>query len=90
MPTTTFTTRIDKELKSRLERIAKYENRSASFVANRAIAAAVEEREATHDLVDVGLQMIDQGVGMTSKDSVTDWLRADDDAAFPKPDVSGR
>lgn len=87
MPTTTFTTRIDKDLKARLERIAKFENRSASFVANRAIAAAVEEREATHELVNVGLEMIEKGVGMTSREAVSDWLRAEDDAPFPKPNA---
>ena len=61
MPTTTFTTRIDQDLKARLERIARLENRSASDVANRAIEAAVLEREATHELVDIGLQMVDDG-----------------------------
>ena len=90
MPTTTFTTRIDQDLKARLERIAKYDNRSASYVANEAIKHVVEEREATHELVNVGLAMIDKGVGFTSEAAVDAWLQADDDAPFPEPDVPDR
>ena len=54
MPTTTFSTRIDADLKQRLEQIAQYEDRSASYLANQAIRALVEEREATHALVRTG------------------------------------
>jgi len=87
MANTTFTTRIDADLKARLEQIAKYEDRSASYLANQAIKGLVEEREATHELVNVGLQIIDQGVGGTSREAVSDWLRAEDNAPFPKPDA---
>ena len=86
MPTTTFTTRIDQDLKARLERLAKFEKRSASYVANEAIRHIVEEREATHDLVNVGLAMIDKGVGFISEEAVDAWLHAPDDAPFPEPD----
>lgn len=87
MPTTTFTTRIDKDLKARLEKIAKYDNRSASFVANEAIRHVVEEREATHELVNVGLAMIDKGVGMVSREAVDEWLNGGCEGPFPQPDV---
>ena len=90
MPTTTFTTRIDQDLKARLERIARLENRSASDVANRAIEAAVLEREATHELVDIGLQMIDDGVGTVSRKAVQGWLKSEEDIAFPQPDTPTR
>lgn len=87
MPTTTFTTRIDQDLKARLERIAKYDNRSASYVANEAIRHVVEEREATHDLVSAGLAMIDKGVGMVSREAVDEWFESGCKGPFPQPDV---
>lgn len=90
MPTTVFTTRMDDDLKARLERVAKYENRSASYMANQAIKALVEEREQTHALVNVGLQLIERSEGTISSEAVDDWLRAGDDEPFPAADVSSR
>lgn len=90
MSKTVFTTRMDEDLKARLERVAKYENRSASFMANQAIKALVEEREQTHALVNVGLQLIERGDGMISSEAVDDWLRAGDDERFPAPDMTPR
>lgn len=87
MPTTSFTTRIDQDLKARLEQVAKYENRSASFVANQAIQTLVEEREQTRNLVEVGLQLVEHEQGMISKEAVDTWLRAGDDEPFPEPDT---
>jgi predicted transcriptional regulator len=84
--TTSFTTRIDPALKSRLEQIARLEDRSASYMANQAIRALVEEREATHELLAVGSQLIDKGVAI-SEATVEAWLHADDEAVFPASDV---
>jgi len=86
MPTISFTTRLDRDLKSRLEKIANYEDRSASYMANQAIKAMVEEREATHELVATGLELINKGVSI-SAEAVNDWFKADDDVPFPKPDT---
>lgn len=85
MATTTFTTRLDKDLKSRLEAIARYEDRSASYMANQAIKALIDEREATHELVATGLALIDKGVSI-SEEAVDAWFEGDDDAPFPKPE----
>ena len=82
MTTTTFTTRIDTQVKTDLEAIAKYEDRSASYLANQAISALVEERKATHDLVAVGLKLIDKGVSISEK-SMDEWFEGPDDAPFP-------
>ena len=81
--TTTFTTRIDSSLKARLERIAKFEDRSASYIANQAIATVVAEREATHDLVATALQLVDQADVLSEAD-VDNWLAAPEGARFPK------
>lgn len=86
MPTTTFTTRIDVDLKSRLERLAKLDDRSASYMANKAIQNLVEEREATRELVETGLELAGQGVSI-SEDAVDAWMRDPDNAPFPEPDT---
>jgi predicted transcriptional regulator len=87
MTTTTFTTRIDLGLKKRLEQLAERDRRSASFVANQAIQNWVEEREATRELVLVGLELAKTGRSMSETD-VDAWLRQPDDAAFPDVKLS--
>lgn len=82
MTTTTFTTRIDLELKKRLEQLASRDKRSASFVANQAIQNLVEEREATRDLVFVGLELAKAGHSISEQD-IDSWLLGPNDAAFP-------
>ncbi len=84
MPTTTFTTRIDADLKARLEQIAKNEDRTASYMANQAIKMLVEEREATRELVETSLELIDIMEAYTEED-VSAWLRAPEGTPFPKP-----
>jgi predicted transcriptional regulator len=80
--TTTFTTRIDLELKKRLEQVAARDKRSASYVANLAIQNLVEEREATRDLVLVGLELAKAGHSISEED-INSWLRNSEDIAFP-------
>ena len=82
MSATSFTTRIDSELKSRLEKIARFEDRSASYMANQAIKALVEEREATHDLVAVGMKLVEKDISI-SETEIDEWLLADEQAPFP-------
>ena len=88
MPTTSLTTRIDKALKARLEQIAQREDRSASYIANQAIRALVEEREATLALVTLGLQLAENSAGV-SEAAVDRWLETEPDAPFPEPDTTG-
>ena len=86
MTTTVLTTRLDTELKTRLETIARYEDRSVSYIANRAIQNLVEEREATRELINTGLELIDKGASISSE-AVNTWLQSDDHTPFPKPDI---
>ena len=84
MATSTFTTRIDSELKAELERIARAEKRSASFIANQAIENLVEERRATRELVELGLQLIEQGAPTIQPEDIHAWMLSEDEAAtFP-------
>lgn len=93
MPTTTFTTRIDIDLKSKLEHIAKLEDRSASYMANQAIQALVEDREYTHHLIQHGLHEIEAGNTISEK-HMDSWVNAwaeGQDLPFPKPEkTTGR
>ncbi|MBE9475700.1 MAG: hypothetical protein IME92_01055 [Proteobacteria bacterium] len=87
MTTTTFTTRMDVNVKARLDDIAKYEDRSVSYVANKAIKAFVDERDQTRALIQTGVELIDKGA-VVSSDAVNAWLDADEDTPFPLPDQS--
>ena len=87
MPTSTFTTRIDVNLKERLQTIARQEQRSASFMANQAIEHFVEEREATRALVETGLMLIEKGAPTISSEAIHAWMNGPEDAAFPAPDT---
>lgn len=87
MTTTTFTTLIDLGLKKRLEQLATRDKRSASFVANQAIQNMVEEREATRELVLVGLELVKSGHSISEEDIDT-WLRNSDDIAFPAAKIT--
>lgn len=83
MSTTSFTTRLDSDLKHSLEQIAKYEDRSASWVANQAIKAFVDERKATHELLELGLKLADQQAPSISEDRIDAWLNTEEDAPLP-------
>lgn len=87
MATSTFTTRIDADLKERLQQVARRERRSASFIANQAIENLVEEREATRALVETGLMMIEKGAPTISAEAIHEWMNGPDDAPFPEPDT---
>jgi predicted transcriptional regulator len=87
MTTTTFTTRIDLGLKKRLEQLAARDKRSASYVANLAIQNLVEEREATRDLVFVGLELANAGHSI-AEEGIDSWLRSPEDTTFPATKAS--
>jgi len=87
MPTAIFTTRMDVDLKSRLQKIAGYDRRSASFVANQAILNHVEEREATRELVETGLMLVEKGAPSISEGAIHAWMNGPEDAPFPEPDT---
>ena len=83
MPTALFTAQIDDDLKAELEAIARFDNRSASSLANHALRNFVEERIATRELLRVGLGLIEQEVEGVAPEAVREWLAADDERGFP-------
>jgi len=83
MPTVSFTHRIDTELKTELEKIAHYDDRSAAYVANQAIKNFVEERLATRELIETGLALVEAGAPSIPADDIHNWLLSDEDQSFP-------
>ncbi|WP_299657032.1 ribbon-helix-helix domain-containing protein [uncultured Jannaschia sp.] len=83
MPTAMFSTRLDEELKAELERIARAEDRSASWVANQAIRAFVQERRAVRDLVDAGLEMVERNAAGVTPEAVHEWMLDENERPFP-------
>ena len=56
-----FTHGIDPELRAEIEKTARFEDRSASWVANLAIRGFVDERQTTRDLMREGLRQVAEG-----------------------------
>lgn len=83
MASISFTHRMDPDLKAELERIARFDDRSPADVANLAIRAFVEERQATRDLIREGLRQVEAGAPAAAADAVHDWLLSDEDRPFP-------
>jgi len=84
MASASFTHRMDPDLRAELERIARFEDRSASYVANLAIRAFVEERQATRALVREGLRQVAARAPSVSPEEVQEWLMSEDDGPFPE------
>jgi predicted transcriptional regulator len=88
MATIPFTARIEQDLKIELDKIARYERRSAGFMANQAIRNLVEERMATRALVETGLALVAMNAPSVPATEMHDWLFAEEDLPFPKGRVA--
>ncbi len=84
MPTASLTMRIDMDLKTELEQIARFDRRSASFMTNQAIKNLVEERKATRELIQTGLSLVKAGAATLSGDQIHEWFMDDEEASFPQ------
>lgn len=74
MQSASLTARIDPDLKSRLENMAKAQDRSVSYVTNKALERAVEEHEALISVLEQANQEIEQGYWFT-KEQVMERIR---------------
>ena len=72
MASASFTHRMDPELRAEIERIARFEDRSASYVANQAIRGLRRRTTATRNLVREGLRQVETGAPSLSPDEVQD------------------
>jgi predicted transcriptional regulator len=88
MATTTFSMRMDEGLKKALEDQAALENRSASYIAHRAIEDWARRQEAVRQSV---IEAVEKDDGRRiSGEAVMAWMQrwADgQDEPFPEPDI---
>ncbi len=89
MPTTSFTLRLDTDLKKRLEQAAKSADRSASYMAAKAIEAMVEAREEKRRAIEAAVIEADKGVFISSK-AMHKWIDSwgtENELPPPQPDI---
>ena len=84
MASVSFTHGIDAELRTEIEKTARFEDCGASRVANLAIRGFVDERQATRDLVREGLRQVAAGAPAILSEDVRDWLLAAADRLSPE------
>jgi RHH-type transcriptional regulator, rel operon repressor / antitoxin RelB len=73
MRSTTFTVRVDTDVKKRLERLAKSTGRSRSFLAAEAVRQYLEINEWQVAGIKRAIASLDHGEGIPH-DSVKDWV----------------
>ncbi|WP_081964042.1 hypothetical protein [Hoeflea sp. BAL378] len=89
MSTVPFTMRLDKDLKNSLEAEAKLEDRSASYLATRAIRMMLEARAARRRLVEEAVAEADKGA-FVSEEKMNAWFQSvggENELPEPEPDV---
>jgi RHH-type transcriptional regulator, rel operon repressor / antitoxin RelB len=75
LPSTTFTVRIESEVKKRLERLAKSTGRSRSFLAAEALNDYLDVNEWQVVGVKRAVSSLDRGEGIPHK-NVKDWVNS--------------
>jgi predicted transcriptional regulator len=89
MKTTPFSIRLDAKLKTRIEKEAKRRDRTASFVANRAIKTYFEGLDRFTKEMEDAFAEADKGV-FISEEAMMRWMRSwgtDNELPPPEPDI---
>jgi predicted transcriptional regulator len=89
MPTTPFSIRLDTKLKARLEKEAKRRDRTAAFIANRAIKLYFEQLDLAEQEVDAAFAEADKGV-FISGEKIFEWMKSwgtERELPPPEPDI---
>ena len=89
MATSPFSLRLSPELKERLDAVAESEDRSASYVATKAIEAFLDARDAKARAIDAAFREADQGI-FVSPEAVHRWMDSwdtDNELPIPEPDI---
>jgi predicted transcriptional regulator len=84
-----FSLRLEPALKSRLEEAAQSEDRSASYVAARAIESFLDARDAKRAEIETALVEADRGI-FVSQEAVHRWMESwdtDSELPMPEPDI---
>lgn len=89
MASSPFSLRLSPELKERLDAVAEDEDRSASYVATKAIEAFLDARDARDRMIRAAIEEADNGV-FVSSEAVDRWMESwgsDNELPMPEPDV---
>ena len=84
-----FSLRLDAGIKSRLDQEARSADRSASYIAAKAIEAFLDTREAKRRAIEAAMAEADKGV-FISQEAMTRWMDSWDtehELPAPEPDV---
>jgi predicted transcriptional regulator len=85
MATTSFTLRMDTDLKARLEAVAQAEDRSVAWLAQTAISELLERREWKRKAIEEGEAEAEAGL-LIDGDAVHEWLASlGTDNELPEP-----
>jgi predicted transcriptional regulator len=87
MPTTSFTLRMDTDLKARLEAEAQAEDRSAAWLAQTAISELLERRAWKRQAIEEAEAEVEAGL-LIDGDAVEAWVKSwGTDDPLPPPTV---
>jgi predicted transcriptional regulator len=89
MASSPFSLRLSPELKERLDAVADSEDRSASYVATKAIEAFLDARDAKDRAIDAAFREADKGI-FVSQEAVHRWMDSwdtENELPFPEPDI---
>jgi predicted transcriptional regulator len=89
MPSARFTLRLEPELKDWLEEEALRQDRSAGFLANKAIASLRSDTEARRQSIQDAMEEAEKGE-FISEEAMTAWflsLGTENELLEPEPDV---
>lgn len=88
MATAPFTLRLDTKLKKRLEKEAKQQERSAGFIAAKAIERFLDAKQAELRIINAALKEADKG-DFVSSEAVDAWMQSwgtENELLMPKAD----
>jgi predicted transcriptional regulator len=89
MTTKPFSIRIDSKLKARLEKEAKRRDRTASYIANRAIKLYFDQLDHAAREIDEAFAEAEKGV-FISGEKVMEWMKSwgtENELPPPEPDI---
>lgn len=89
MATTPFSLRLDTEIKTRLEKEAEFEDRSAGYIVQKAVEDYLESKEYFREQMRQAIAEADKGV-FISEEAMHHWIESwdtDNELPPPEPDI---